>query len=189
MPIRRPAKMLGSAAGSTMKRSSWRLPPPTMAPARIRLRSQVFTPWIVLSRIGKKAPRNTRKIAGLLAMPNQMMASGIHDTGGIGRSVCSVGSMITSTVRDQPMATPTDTASAVAMAKPARTRDRLASSVEQPVAAIGLGIAVGAEHPIRPGPRHGRRRRQQRRRQCAGSGKRFPARRGSGPARYTDPVV
>ena len=77
-----------------------------MDAARSRSREVVFTPWMVFISTGKKAPRNTRKIAGLLAMPNQMMASGIHDTGGIGRSICTVGSMVFSTQRHQPMATP-----------------------------------------------------------------------------------
>ncbi len=86
-----------------------------------------FTPWMVLSRIGKNAPRNTRKIAGLLAMPNQTMASGIQDTGGIGRSTCSVGSITISIARDQPIAIPSVTARAPAMAKPASTRARLAA--------------------------------------------------------------
>src|SRR5216684_2232727 len=68
---------------------------------------------MVFSRIGKNEPRNTRKIAGLLAMPNQMMARGIHDTGGIGRKTCKVGSMMVSIRLDQPIVTPSDTASTV----------------------------------------------------------------------------
>src|ERR1700737_5324229 len=82
---------------------------------------------MVFSRIGKNEPRNTRKIAGLLAMPNQMMARGIHDTGGIGRKICRLGSMMVSIRLDQPIATPSDTASTVAMPKPASTRVMLAA--------------------------------------------------------------
>ena len=92
----------------------------------MRLRSIDFTPWMVFISTGKKAPRNTRKIAGLSAMPNQMMASGIHETGGIGRSICSVGSTVASITRDQPMAVPSTTPSTAAMAKPAATRMVLA---------------------------------------------------------------
>src|SRR5258708_636877 len=90
---------------------------------------------MVFTRIGKNEPRNTRKIAGLLAMPTQMMARGIHDTGGIGRNTGSVGSMMVSIRLDQPIATPSDTASAVAMPKPAITREMLAavSKIHRPL--------------------------------------------------------
>ena len=104
-----------------------------MAPARIRLRSIVLTPWMVFISTGKKAPRKTRKIAGRSAMPNQMIASGIHDTGGIGRSICSVGSTVASTWRDQPIAVPSTTPSTAAMAKPAATRNVLASTLRSHV--------------------------------------------------------
>lgn len=77
---------------------------------------------------GKKAPRKTRKIAGLSAMPNQMIASGIQDTGGIGRSIWSVGSSVFSNRRDQPMATPARIPSRLASAKPPKTRKALASA-------------------------------------------------------------
>src|SRR3979411_207252 len=95
---------------------------------------------MVFSRIGKNEPRNTRKIAGLLAMPNQMMARGIHDTGGIGRKTCKVGSMMVSIRLDQPIATPSDTPSAVAMPKPAITRVRLAavSKIQLPLSVLVL---------------------------------------------------
>src|SRR3982074_1328724 len=82
---------------------------------------------MVFSRLGKNEPRTTRKIAGLLAMPNQMMARGIHDTGGIGRKTCKVGSMMVSIRLDQPKAVPTATHSAGAVPKPAITRVTLAA--------------------------------------------------------------
>jgi len=83
---------------------------------------------MVFIRTGKNAPRNTRKIAGLLAMPNQMMASGIQETGGMGRNICNVGSRVFSKTRDQPMATPAKMPNALARAKPPKTRSALAKA-------------------------------------------------------------
>ncbi len=90
------------------------------------MRSIVRVPWIVLIRIGKKVARNTRKIAGLLATPNQTIASGIQETGGTGRSSWMVGSIVRSIRRDQPIAMPRMVADTAAMPKPANTRKALA---------------------------------------------------------------
>ena len=61
-------------------------------------------------------------------MPNQMMASGIQETGGMGRNICNVGSRVFSNRRDQPMATPARMPNTLAKAKPPKTRKPLAKA-------------------------------------------------------------
>src|SRR5258708_25600904 len=68
-------------------------------------------------------------------MTNQMWERGTHDPGGIGRNLWRLGSMMVSIRFYQPIATPSDTASAVAMPKPAITREMLAavSKIHRPL--------------------------------------------------------
>src|SRR6476661_9420213 len=91
-PMRTPVTICGSAARNT----TWLSTTPSLLPrqraARTRLGSTPFTPLMVLSRMGKKMPRKMMNSFCRSPMPNQRIDSGIHASGGMGRSTSTSGS-------------------------------------------------------------------------------------------------
>jgi len=73
---------------------------------------------MVLSRIGKKAPRNTRKIADLAPRPKKIIDSGSHAVTGIGRNSDSVGSSSARSSGMRPIIRPIGMPSNAAQKKP-----------------------------------------------------------------------
>jgi hypothetical protein len=76
------------------------------------------TPKTVFSRIGKNAPRKTRKMAERGPRPKNTIDSGSHAVTGIGRSSDSVGSRSWRKRGILPIASPSGMPSATARRKP-----------------------------------------------------------------------
>jgi len=80
--------------------------------------------------MGKKAPMNIKKTAGLNPSPNHNIAIGIHAIGGIGRKISKIGSARLSATFDQPIEMPKGIAIAAAIKNPTATLRRLVTMCE-----------------------------------------------------------
>ena len=116
-PRRRPVKMPGMAAGRTTRANMAERPTPSMDAASNSRGSTLRTPKMVLTRMGKKAPRATRKKAELGPRPKMIMESGSQAVTGTGRRTCKAGSSKARAIQRRPMAMPSGRARRAASRK------------------------------------------------------------------------
>src|SRR5688572_4197370 len=147
-PSRSPAKIIGSADGSTTLRITDQRRAPKATAARTSSGSAWRTPVNVLMAIGKNTPSAITATFDGSPSPSQRMSSGSKAIFGIGNVAAMTGVPTASATAKKPTTTPTATPRAAPTAKPSSSRDSDAarwptSSPERSISAASISTPTG----------------------------------------------
>jgi len=124
--VRTPAKIASSAEGIAKSTNICHLLALKIRPTSKYCLSTLLMPACVLTTTGMTAPIKTIRIFGISPVPNQIVTSGIHASGGTTRKAVKIGPSSALAFLFHPIKMPKEMPSAHAIASAIRTRLRLA---------------------------------------------------------------